>query len=157
QRDPNNADGFYNLAAVTHQAARQNNDANLFGQAENLYNQCLDRNPNHVECYRGLAVLLTQTNRADPAGALLQGWAARSPQIPDPKIEIARLAIERGDRVTAEQQLQLALQQDVNNTRALAALGVIKEQSGDLRTALASYERAYAIDRNFPKLAGHIQ
>lgn len=157
QRDPGNADAFYNLAAVTHQAARQNNDPNLYAQAEQLYNQALDKNPNHVECYRGLAVLLTQTNRPDRATALLQGWAMRAPQLADPRIELARLSIERGDRVSAEQQLTVALRQEPRNPRALAAYGVVREQQGDLRTALASYERAYQADRGFPKLAGHIQ
>src|SRR6056297_3506059 len=65
--DPTNADGYYNLARVTHQMGVQRNDPALTEQAEALYNQCLDHQPNHVECYRSLAVLLTETDRSDKA------------------------------------------------------------------------------------------
>ena len=57
----------------------QRGDQNLIDQSEALYNQCLDHDPNHVECHRGLAVLLVDTNRADRAFALMKSWASQNP------------------------------------------------------------------------------
>src|SRR5436853_2257884 len=69
--DPRNPDTYYNKAAVYHRMGVANRDQNLLTQSESLYNQCLDLNPNHVDCYRGLAVLLSETSRNDKAFALL--------------------------------------------------------------------------------------
>lgn len=151
--DPQNADAIYNLAAVYHRTAKQNNDANMLVQAEQLYNQSLNFNPNHVEAHRGLAVLLAESNRRDQAMTLLRNWTVQSPGYAEAKIEFARLQEELGDLNGAAQQLTVALQQDLNNARALAALARIKERSGDMATAIATYEQALRLDRNQPQLA----
>ena len=56
--DPSNADGYYNLGATYHRLGqlRPDQPASL-EQAETCYLQCLERNPNHRDCHRGLAVL----------------------------------------------------------------------------------------------------
>src|SRR3954452_12448904 len=60
QSDPANADSYYNLAATLHREGKvQNRPADL-AQAESYYHQCLDRDPNHKDCYRGLAVMLVE-------------------------------------------------------------------------------------------------
>ena len=63
----------------------------LSAQAEKNYRQCLDKNPNHRDCHRGLAVLLIEENRATEAFASIQTWAAQSPSLPEPRMELARL------------------------------------------------------------------
>lgn len=156
QADPNSADAKYNLAATTHRLGLQNKDMNLMIQAEGLYNECLDRDPNHVSCHRGLAVLLTETNRVPQAFTLLRNWTVRSPQLADARIELARLYEEYGDLSTAEAQLQQALQADVNSARANAALGQIRERKGDYQQALVNYQRAYALNRSQPGIAERI-
>ena len=102
--DPNNADAYYNLAAVYHDRGRRNSDNLLLKQAEGLYHQCLDRDPDHVECHRGLAVLLIQTERAQSAFTLLERWAMRSHRLADPRIELARLYEEYGDQETSNDE-----------------------------------------------------
>src|SRR5262245_9624483 len=54
--DPQNADTYYNKAAVYHRMGLATRDQYTLNQAESLYNQCLNLNPNHVDCHRGLAV-----------------------------------------------------------------------------------------------------
>ena len=76
--DPNNADSYYNLAATYTTLAKQNGDRALMQQAEGLYHQCLDLNPDHVSCYRGLASLLIDTDRQESAFTLMRRWAQRS-------------------------------------------------------------------------------
>jgi tetratricopeptide (TPR) repeat protein len=155
--DPNNADGYYNLAATTHRLGSQrNNDAQMLAQAEALYNQCLDHDPNHVECHRGLAVLLVDTGRPDRAFALMKNWAAQNPNLSEPRIELARLYEEANDPQTAMKYLEDAVQKDANNARAWLALGRLREQSGDLPQALQNYQRSLAINQQQPYAAERV-
>ncbi len=154
--NPADANAYYNLASTMHQLAATQHDPNLLVQAEALYNQCLDRNPNHAECHRALAVLLVQTERSERAFTLLKNWALRSPQDADARVELARLYQEFGDSKTAELQLQQAIQLDQHNTRAWTAMAVLRESKGDVQQAMANYQRAYALNGYNPALAQRI-
>ena len=155
-QQPGSPDCFYNLGATYHQQAK------LFGRpadlqtAEQYYHLCLDRNPNHEACQRGLAVLLVEEKRSPEAVAQLEAWAARQPTNPAPRIELARLCEEHGDLRDAENHLVDALAIDPNNTRALVALGQIREASGKSAQALANYTRAIAIDPRQPAVSARV-
>ncbi len=151
--DPNNPNFYYNLARVHHQKARQTKDAREREKAETYYNLCLDRDPNHTDCYRSLAVLLVEQGRKQDAFTLLERWNMRSPHLADPKIELARLYEETGDLTAAKEKLLAALQVEPNNPRALAALGHVRERQGDLVQALADYKRSLAVNPAQPKVA----
>ena len=146
QANPQNADAYYNLGAVAHLQGFQTKNMAQLASAENLYRQCLALNPNHVDCHRGLAVLLAQTQRVDHAFELGRNWCMTSPQSADARVELARLYEEYGDLRTAELQLQQALQLNVNNPRVHASLGSVKEKMGDLPQALANYQRSYSLN-----------
>lgn len=156
ENDPNNADGYYNLAATTHRLGNQRGDTNLVDQAEALYNQCLDHSPNHIECHRGLAVLLVESGRPDRAFALMKNWASQNPTLPEPRIELARLYEEHGEPQTALKYLEDAVQQDANNSRAWIALAQLREQSGDLTQALQNYQRALALNNTQPMVVERV-
>jgi tetratricopeptide (TPR) repeat protein len=151
--NPKQADGYYNLASALHKNGKLHSRQEDLLQAEQLYNQCLDYSPNHTECYRGLAVLLTETDRQDAAFRLLEGWAARNPQQADPQIELARVLEETNNLPQASSRLVQALAVDPRNSRALTALGRLREQSGDTQQALANYQRSLAINRFQPAVA----
>jgi tetratricopeptide (TPR) repeat protein len=154
--NPADANAYYNLASTMHQLGLANKDPNMLKQAETTYNQCLDRNPNHADCHRALAVLLVQTDRTDRAFALLKNWAVRSPQNADARVELARLYEEFGDSKTAELQLQQALQMDPTDKRAWTAMAYLRESKGDVQQALANYQRAYALDGYNPTIANRM-
>jgi tetratricopeptide (TPR) repeat protein len=154
--DPSNADGYYNMAAVYHQMGKAENRKPDLDQAENLYNQCLDRDPEHRDCYRGLAVLLVEQKRNDEAFRLLQGWCDRQPASPEARIELARLCEEFGDQKAAMQRLSEALTLDPNNSRALAAAGKLREQMGDQVQAMANYQRSLFFNRFQPEVAARL-
>jgi tetratricopeptide (TPR) repeat protein len=156
QNDPYNADAYYNLAATYQRLGTTYQRPGDLAQAENLYHQCLDRDPNHKDCYRGLAVLLAQQGRTDEAFKLVQGWSDRNPALADARVELARLHEEYGDRDKAMSQLVDALNVAPNNTRALTALGRLREQAGDTSQALANYSRALQQDSNQPELASRV-
>ena len=149
--DPDNADGYYNLAATNHRLGIEQKDQTMLNQAEALYNQCLDHSPNHVECHRGLAVLLIDTGRPDRAFALMKNWANQNPNFSEPRIELARLYEEANNPELALQYLEDAIQKDASNSRAWLALGRLRERSGDYSQAIQNYQRSLAINNQQPQ------
>lgn len=154
--DPRDANAYYNLAATYHRIGQKEHRPADLQQAESNYHLCLDRNPNHSECYRGLAVLLAEQGRKDDAFRLMEGWVQGQPASADAKIELARLNDEFGNRKVAEDQLIEALTIDPNNPRALTALGKIREDAGDKAQALANYQRSLAQDDRQPYVASRV-
>ena len=154
--DPKSGTSYYNLAAALHKSGKLANQPNDLAQAERYYNQCLEYDPNHTECYRGLAVLLAETGRRDASFRLLEGWASRSPTLADPRIELARLLEESNNLPQASSRLVEALAIDPNNSRALTALGRLREVSGDRAQALANYQRSLSINRFQPEIAARV-
>ncbi|MCC6492694.1 MAG: tetratricopeptide repeat protein [Pirellulales bacterium] len=154
--NPKSATSYYNLAAALHKNGKLSGRPTDLSQAERLYNQCLEYDSNHTECYRGLAVLLVETGRTDAAFRLLDGWAARSPQLADPRIELARLLEEQNNPQLASARLVEALAIDPNNSRALTALGRLREVAGDRAQALANYQRSLAINRYQPEVEARV-
>lgn len=150
--DPTNADGYYNMACTMHRMGTARNDQNMLNQAETLYNQSLDLDPNHTDCYRGLAVLLVETGRSDKAFNLLKNWAVRDPKSADARVELARLYEEFGDPEAAKTYLTEAVGLDQYNARAWNALGRLREQGGDYSQALANYQRSYSLNQFQPEI-----
>ena len=153
---PDLGDSYYNLAASLHQSGTRFNRPDDLRQAEVLYNQCLERSPDHQECYRGLAVLLRDTGRGDASFRLLNNWAVGSPSNPNPNIELARLLEESQRPKEAETQLVQALTKQPNESRALAALGRLRDESGDYQQALQNYQRSLAVNGNQPQVAARV-
>lgn len=156
QQDPTNADAYYNLAATYHQVAKTTGNAAQLNDAEALYNKCLDYAPNHKECYRALAVLLVDKNQSDKAQRLLEGWYAQNPANPEPKVELARLREEFGDRAGAKDYLQQALTIDPYESRALAALGRLQENEGNTYQALQNYQKSLYRNGLQPQVASRV-
>lgn len=156
QTDPANPDAYYNLARTHHQLGKLHHQQSDLQQAESYYHQCLDHNPNHQDCYRALAVMLVEEGRSADAFKLIESWSARSPSLPGPKIELARLYEETGNPDAAKQTLIQAVAVDPLNATALAALGKLREQSGETAQAVANYQRSLAANPNQPQLAARV-
>ncbi|MBS0210454.1 MAG: tetratricopeptide repeat protein [Planctomycetes bacterium] len=154
--NPGDADGYYNLASTYHRLAKLTNQPANWKMAEDTYNLCLDRNPNHRDCHRALAVLLSEEQRNEEAFRLLEGWAQKNPSSADPKIELARLSQEFGNTTQAREQLLEALAASPYDSRALVALGQLNEQTGNATQALANYQRAVVSGENSPQVQSRI-
>ncbi|MGN6547506.1 MAG: tetratricopeptide repeat protein [Aureliella sp.] len=150
--DPYNADTYYNLASTYHKLGVTQKDQKMIDQAESLYHQCLDVAPNHVDCHRGLAVLLVESGRPDKAFVFLKNWADANPQMADARVELSRLHQEFGETKVAERYLDEALAMDPNHYRAWAARGQMREAGGDLNQALQNYQQSLAINSLQPDL-----
>ncbi len=156
--DPSNPDAYYNMASTYHRMGTSTGDAKspYYTQAEDLYNQCLNLDSNHIDCYRGLAVLLIETNRKDRAYTLLKNWATANPSNADAAVELARLFHEDGKVETSRQYLEHAVQLDQRNSRAWRALAHLREEQGDIGQALANYQRSYQLNGFQPDVATKI-
>jgi Flp pilus assembly protein TadD len=154
--NPTNPDAYYNLAATLHRGGTQTNNREMLKQAEAIYNQCLDLNENHIDCRRGLGVLLVETDRANSAFDLMKNWATQHPELADPQIELARLYEEFGDAESAKLHLNQAVLVDQRASRAWTALGRIREQAGETEQALANYQRSLALNPNQPLIGNRI-
>lgn len=154
--DPRNADGYYNLAATYHRMGTQTGNKQYLQQAEQYYRMCQDHDPDHCQCYRGLAVLLVQQGRSEEAFHLIATWADRQPTLAEPKIELARLYQEFGNLEAAKSHLNEAVRVDPHNARALAALGSLHERLGEQTAALQDYQQSLARDPAQPELAARV-
>ena len=121
--DPKSADAYYNLAATYHRLGRVQHCPADLTLAEMNYQKCLAWDSDHAECYRGLAVLLTEQGRKDQAFQLVQGWCQTHPNSPDARIELARLNEEFGNRLAAEQQLLEALSHPAGQPAGIGGVG----------------------------------
>lgn len=170
-QNPANPNAYYNLATTLHQLAyvkgkqartKEDDDEvrDLQVQAEAVYNRCLDLDENHVECHRGLAVLLVEMGRSEQAFTLLRRWEAANPDLADPKIELARLLQEHGNDDDALLHLHQAMYVGSPNSReharAWAAAGLIRERRGELAQARQNFRQAYQLNRDQPGVATHV-
>jgi Flp pilus assembly protein TadD len=154
--DPTDPDAYYNLARTYHQLGVAQKNKPMIDQAEALYNQCLDLSGQHADCYRGLAVLLCQTDRSDKAFTLMKNWAQQNPQSSDARVELARLYEESGQDKVAEKYLDEALAINPASAEAWAAKGKMREKQGELALAVQNYYQSLSVNKLQPELAQHV-
>jgi tetratricopeptide (TPR) repeat protein len=150
--DAANPDTYYNLASAYHKLGTASKDPKMIDNAERMYNTCLEMSPNHVDCYRGLSILLVDKGQPEKGFTLLKDWAIKNPGLSEPRVELARLHQEFNQNKVAEQYLNEAIAMDPNNPRAWAAKGRSREISGDLMMAVQNYETSLALNASQPEL-----
>ena len=156
EANPDDADSYYNIAAVHHYLGRVHKDANQYAQAGQNYLLCLTKNPNHTAAYRGYAVWFMEQNRKEEAVELLKNWSNQNMNSPDPKIELARIYQELGQNREAIDYLTAAIALDPKNARAHRALGYQRELSSDWNQAILNYKSSLDADPNEPDLVSRI-
>ena len=154
--NPEDADAYYNIGAIYHQLGRVNRDTNQYAQAEQYYRAALGKNPNHSPAYRGLSVWYMEQNRQDDAFTLLKNWNTLSPDLSDPKIELARLYQETGQNRDAIDCLSATLALDPRNARALRALGYLREAGQEYDQALVNYRNSLQYNPAQPDLTARV-
>ncbi len=154
--NPNDPDAAYNMGRVYHRLATVNNDPKSADQAEQFYRMAIDRDSNHAEAHRGLAVFYVEQGQSNRAFDLLGEWAMRRSDVADPRIELARLHEEFGDKDAALEQLLEAHSIDNRNARTLAALGRLRDEAGERAQALDNYSKSLELDRFQPEVASRV-
>ncbi|GEM_PF-991086 len=154
--NPRSADANYNLGTTYYYMAKQTGQAHFNPKSEDLLRQAISLNPNHVDAYRTLSALYIETQRPNDAFNLMRSWQVAQPTSPEPLVELARLYREHNDPTRAVQHLADALTIDPNNSRALVAMGSLREEQGQLELALKNYTRSYQANNYQPELATRI-
>lgn len=154
--NPNDPDAAYNLGRVYHRLSVVQNDPAAAARAEQFYNIAIDRDESHVDAHRALAVFYVEQGQSNRAFDLLGEWAMRQSDAADPRIELARLHEEFGDKEAAKEQLLEALSIDTENPRTLAALGRLRDEAGEYAQAMNNYRKSLELDRFQPELASRV-
>jgi Tfp pilus assembly protein PilF len=136
---PENADLLYNLGQCCDRLGQA-------PRAEQLYNECLQRNPNHPECRHALALLLVHQDRRDDAVRMVEDWLKRSPGLADAYAEHGWLYAQAGDPISALKRYQEALAKDSHDNRALIEMGRLYEELHYPDRALVLYEHALQVN-----------
>jgi type IV pilus assembly protein PilF len=114
--------------------------------AEQYYNACLLRDPNHAECRHALASLLLRLDRRDQATRMVEDWLTREPRRAAAYAEDGWLWLQAGDLPKAQARLQQALELDPHDPRAQIELARLYEKIQRPDRAAALYERV--LERN---------
>ncbi|MDR2344767.1 MAG: tetratricopeptide repeat protein [Planctomycetaceae bacterium] len=169
KREPNNPDIYFNLAETYHQSAKlsisQNEIAKAqqqYDEANKYYRNCLAIDFNHLKANRGLAAMLVEIRQPQMAFDHIINWCNISPNLQDPKIELARLHQEWAQIMSvlgkkeistdsinkADKLLQNVIANDPNNYRAWRAIGYIRENNGDRENAVNAYQKSLLLNPN---------
>jgi len=144
---PEDPDLVYNLGRC-HQRMGQ------LEQAELLYRQCLQRNPDHLEARHAWVVLMVSspTDRKKEAMQMVLAWRKSRPRTAGPYIEEGWLLARDGDLDSAQERYQQALGLEPRQPRALAEMGALYEKKGRRGRALVLYQRSLAANPDQPEL-----
>jgi Flp pilus assembly protein TadD len=121
--------------------------------AEQTYNACLQRSPNHPACRHALATLLVRQGRWNDAVQMVQTWLGREPKLAAAYAEDGWLWHQAGDLMRARARLEQALDLDPHDSRALTELALVYESLNRPERALVLYERCLEQHPNQPEVA----
>jgi Flp pilus assembly protein TadD len=143
---PEDPDLVYNIGRCHHRLRQ-------LDQAERLYQQCLQRDPDHLEARHAWVLLMLDGNRKAQAVAMVRDWRTSRPRSAGPYVEEGWLLAQDGDIVAARRRYQQALERQPRHPRALVELGALYEKTGDPERARALYERSLAARPDQPEVA----
>jgi tetratricopeptide (TPR) repeat protein len=126
-------------------------------RAEQYYNACLQRAPNHAGGRNALATLMVRQGRRDEAVTMIEGWLAGQPKLAAAYAADGCLRHQLGDLPSAKLRLEQALELDPHDTRALVELGLVYEALQRPERSLVLYERALAEAPGQEEVAGRLQ
>src|SRR5262249_18680673 len=111
-------------------------------KAQQFYEQCLQRVPNHVECHHALCVMLWNSGQQGEATRRAEDWLTREPKLAAAHAEHAYVLRRAGDLTRAQSRLQQAYALDANDVRTLTEMALVYEALNRPDRALVLYQRA---------------
>jgi tetratricopeptide (TPR) repeat protein len=126
-------------------------------KAEQYYETCLQRSPNHAGCHNGLAALMLRQGQRDQAVNLIEGWLVNQPKLAAAYAADGILLHQLGDLPVAKLRLEQALELDPHDKQALVELGLVYEALQRPDRSLVLYERALAEDPQQQDITARVQ
>lgn len=142
---PNDPDLTYNLARCYQRLGQ-------LDEAERLYRQCLQRDPDHLEARHAWVVMLVHNNRKADAVNMVREWRTSRPRQAGPYVEEGWLLARDGDLDSALARYQQALGLEPRHPRALAEMAALYEKLDRPERALVLYERSLAAQPDQPAI-----
>jgi tetratricopeptide (TPR) repeat protein len=117
-----------------------------FSEAEKLYEQALDRDPNYFDAMQGLLSIYMQQKEPAKALARLNAQIAKTPSNSAYYLLQGRVLIDTNDLENAEAALQKAAELNKNDLNTLLLLAQVQTRRGSVEKAIASYEHSIQIN-----------
>lgn len=131
--------------------AIQHHQAGRLAQAEQLYRQILQQQPDRVEVLHRLAMLASQVGKYEKAIPFYQKVLALQPNFAEARFNLAS-ALHNQDKIEeAIAHYQQGLTLNPNYPEVHVNLGAALKAQGRLEEAIARYQQAIALQPNSPK------
>ncbi|NJO39661.1 MAG: tetratricopeptide repeat protein [Cyanobacteria bacterium CRU_2_1] len=134
------------------QTAIQQHQAGQFQQAETLYRQVLQEQPDQVEALHLLGVLLHQTGQHQAAVELISTAIALKPDYPEAMYNLGLALQEQGQLEEAIAYYEKALNLKPDYLDAHNNVGNILKVQGKFAEAIASYQKVIDLKADYPKV-----
>ena len=132
--------GSYHVAAQIFFELKQSE------KAEQLWNQCIDRSPQHMGPYVGLATLLMEKGRDKDAIEVLSKAERLGGNSPEMQLKLGEAHENLGEIATAENRLLSAVKSFPKSGELWQALGRVQNQNNQPAAAEQSLRRAIELD-----------
>jgi predicted O-linked N-acetylglucosamine transferase (SPINDLY family) len=140
----------------TLQIAVQHHQAGRFQQAEALYRQLLERNPNQPDALHFLGVIAYQSGRCEAAIDLIRKAVALRPNYADAYSNLGNALKDSGQLEEAMAAFRRAVMLEPNTPEAHNNLGIALRDRGQPDEAIASFEQAIRLKPNYAKAIGNV-
>ncbi|MCU0229114.1 MAG: tetratricopeptide repeat protein, partial [Bryobacterales bacterium] len=110
-------------------------------QAETLFREHLQRQPNDPRALSNLAAVLSRREHFSEAVKLYRQAISGAPQVPEIRFNLAIALLKSGQAADATQELRTFLQARPLEMRARQLLGVSLLEAGDFRAAIQELEQ----------------
>jgi tetratricopeptide (TPR) repeat protein len=112
-----------------------------YGDAERLFEQALERNPNDTEALRGVVLTYLAQNQRDKALARVQAQIQKQPKNGSSYVLLASLQVDSKDLPAAEASAQKALELDDKNAQAVTLFTRIEFARGSVDKAVSAWQQ----------------
>jgi tetratricopeptide (TPR) repeat protein len=121
-----------------------------YAEAEKLYEQSLDRDPNFVEALNGLVALDMDQKEPEKAEARVKAQIAKAPANFSYQVTLAKVFASQKKWNEAQLAASKAVDQSGGNLEAVELLGQVQEILGQYDQAASTYQRAIQAKPNDP-------
>jgi tetratricopeptide (TPR) repeat protein len=115
-------------------------------QAEQIYHECLQSDPNYADCRHALTAMLVNNGRVAEARSMVRDWLRNAPNLAAAYAEDGWLYQLDGDPIAALKRYQQAIDRDPRDVHALIEMASIYEELNYPSRALLLYQ--IALDYN---------
>jgi predicted O-linked N-acetylglucosamine transferase (SPINDLY family) len=130
--------------------------AGQWAEAEALYRQVLDAQPNHADAQNNLGILLAHRGDWKGAETVFRGALQTQPNSAPAWVNFGNVLKEQGRHDEALEAYGAALRLNPNLPDACNSLGNVLKERGKIEEAIEWYRRAIAIRPNYAEVHGNL-